>query len=238
MLDPPGAFQSRTDITRMYIAAPVLMAAVGITVTSPTPLGWWAPWTRATARPDESAGTASSTCIPESGLPPAVASMTFERQPFPVGVQSPKVSPNRAIVRSRWVNVIPRSVPWMSYMSSVRAGLVGPVTSWRTEVAPLSTGMVPSSPVIHGGKRRTEDAVASSTELVAFASDPVTGKGPRELGGMFPKKLLHGPLSPEREPADPEELEEPVEPADWAEEIAPEPPMSSASARSTAAMTG
>ena len=85
--------------------------------------------------------------------------------------------------------------------------------------------MVPSAPVTHRGNRRTEDAVASSTELVAFASDPVTGKGPREPGGMFPKKLLHGPLSPSSEPVEPED---PVYPVDPEEPVEPVEPVESA----------
>lgn len=107
--------------------------------------------------------------------------------------------------------------------------------------------MVPSVPVTHRGKRRIEEAVASSTEFVAFARDPVAGKEPSDPGGMFPKKLLHGPLSPVREPADPvepvdpaEPVEpaEPAEPVDWADESAGAPPKTNATASGNAAMTG
>jgi len=70
--------------------------------------------------------------------------------------------------------------------------------------------------------------VASSTELVAFASDPVTGKGPRDPGGMFPKKLLHGPLSPSSEPVEPEDPVDPVDPVDPEEPVEPVEPVESA----------
>jgi hypothetical protein len=102
----------------------------------------------------------------------------------------------------------------MSYMESVFAGLVGPVTSWITDVAPLSTGMVPWSPVIHRGKSRTEEAAAPATEFAAFASEPVVRLTPREFGGKLPKKLLQGPLDSE-DPSEPRP-DDPSEPEDWA----------------------
>lgn len=67
-----------------------------------------------------------------------------------------------------------------------------------------------------------------ATELAPFASEPVARLTPSELGGKFPKKLLHGPLAdplePDEpldpdEPADPVEPRDPLdptEPADWA----------------------
>ena len=64
--------------------------------------------------------------------------------------------------------------------------------------------------------------------MVAFASDPVTGKGPRDPGGMFPKKLLHGPLSPSSEPVEPEDPVDPVDPVDPEEPVEPVEPVESA----------
>ena len=118
----------------------------------------------------------------------------------------------------------------MSYFESVLAGLVGPVTSWSTDVAPLRTGIVPWSPVIQRGKSRTDEAATPATEFAAFPSEPVARFRPSEPGGKLPKKLLHGPLwlpiEPSElsepigsaepvEPVDPAEPADPLDPADW-----------------------
>lgn len=91
------------------------------------------------------------------------------------------------------------------YAESVLAGLVGPVTSCRTDVAPLSTGTVPWVLVIQRGKSRTEEAATPATEFAAFASEPVARFRPSELGGKFPRKLLQGPLAESEDPSDPAE---------------------------------
>ena len=120
----------------------------------------------------------------------------------------------------------------MLYAESVSAGLVGPVTSWRTVVAPLRTGIVPCSPVTHRGKSRTEEPATPATEFAALASEPVVRSSPSDPGGKLPKKLLHGPLSDPVEPDDPAEPDDadgpgrpaepadPVDPADWAPAVA------------------
>ena len=112
----------------------------------------------------------------------------------------------------------------MLYAESVFAGLVGPVTSWSTDVAPLRTGIVPWAPVTQRGKSRTEEAATPATEFAAFPSEPVVRFRPSELGGKLPKKLVHGPLSDPLEPDDPADPDDPLRPAEPTEPLEPAGP--------------